>query len=222
MTRLSTLIVMTALAVAGLVTVPANDAHARGQLAAGGQVRGGDPFLGAAGTRCVVGFTVVGGFLTSGRCGRAGDAARALSGEVMGVFQASSFPGNDYAWVRLNAGWIPIGEVRTSPTTTVPVRGAISAPVGAAVCRAGPVSGWRCGFVVAKNQTVSYPQGVVTGLTRTNVCSAAGDTGGPFLAANQAQGITSGGSGTCTTGGTTFFQPVAEALAAYRLRLLTS
>jgi hypothetical protein len=35
----------------------------------------------------------------------------------------------------------------------------------------------------------------------------------------QAQGVTSGGSGNCQSGGTTYFQPVNEILSAYGLTL---
>ncbi len=46
---------------------------------------------------------------------------------------------------------------------------------------------------------------------------SAGDTiyGGPTYDGTKALGITSGGSGDCTKGGTTFFQPVPEAASAY-------
>ena len=66
---------------------------------------------------------------------------------------------------------------------------------------------------------MSYPQGVVSGLIRTNVCAEPGDSGGPLFAGTAAIGLTSGGSGNCTTGGTTFFQPVTEALSVYGLRV---
>ena len=42
-----------------------------------------------------------------------------------------------------------------------------------------------------------------------------GDSGGSLFAGDTAIGLTSGGSGDCSAGGTTFFQPVPEALAAY-------
>jgi streptogrisin C len=76
--------------------------------------------------------------------------------------------------------------------------------------------------VQAKNSTVNYPQGTVTGLTRTNACAEPGDSGGSWLSGAQAQGVTSGGSGNCTSGGTTYFQPVNEILSAYGLTLTTS
>lgn len=215
MTRSLTALVAVVAFGAALLGVPTK------ALAAGGQVRGGDLFLTRTGGRCAVGFTVVSGFVTSGRCGRAGDPALASTGVVMGVFQTSSFPGNDYAWVRLNPGWTPVGEVRRYPGV-VAVTGVSSAPVGAAVCRSGPTTGWRCGTVTAKNATIVYPEGTVSGLTRTTACAGSGDTGGPFLAGTLAQGLLSGGSGNCSTGGTTYFQPIGEILAAFGLTLLTA
>ncbi len=94
--------------------------------------------------------------------------------------------------------------------------------MGASICRSGATTGMWCGTVQAKDQTVNYAQGAVTGLTQTNVCAEPGDSGGSWISANQAQGVTSGGSGNCTSGGTTFFQPVNEILSAYGLTLLTT
>ncbi|WP_329110461.1 S1 family peptidase [Micromonospora sp. NBC_01699] len=186
-------------------------------------VRGGDPFLTAQSMRCSVGFTVRGGFLTAGHCGQAGDPAYAPNGQVMGVFASSSFPGNDYAWVRLNPGWTPRGEIRTGGSTAAPIRGSVEAPIGASVCRYGSTTGWRCGIVQARNQTLNFASGqVVSGLTRTTVCAEPGDSAGPFVSGDQAQGLLVAGTGNCTAGGSTFFQPVNEPLAALGLTLLTS
>ncbi len=69
--------------------------------------------------------------------------------------------------------------------------------------------------VTALNATVNYSQGSVTGMIRTTVCAQPGDSGGPLYAGTTALGLTSGGSGNCTSGGTTFFQPVVEALNPY-------
>lgn len=186
-------------------------------------VLGGDPFRTASGGRCTVGFTVAGGFLTAGHCGRTGELAYTLSGEAMGVFRSSSYPGNDYALVSLYPGWTPVGKVRAPGVAgDIPVHGAVEAAVGAVVCRYGSTTGRRCGTVTAKNQTVVYPGGTVSGLTRTTLCAEPGDSGAPVLAGNQAQGIISGGSGNCTTGGVSYFQPIREPLAVYGLTLLTS
>lgn len=100
--------------------------------------------------------------------------------------------------------------------------GSSEAPIGAAVCRSGSTTGWRCGYILAKNQAVRYVEGVVSGLTRTDACAEPGDSGGPWVAGNQAQGVTSGGAGNCTFGGVTFFQPVDDILSAYGLRLTTA
>ncbi|HWH00005.1 MAG TPA: carbohydrate-binding protein, partial [Pilimelia sp.] len=56
---------------------------------------------------------------------------------------------------------------------------------------------------------------------RTTVCAEPGDSGGSLIAGTQAQGVTSGGSGNCRTGGTTYFQPVNEILQVYSLTLMT-
>ena len=111
---------------------------------------------------------------------------------------------------------------RYSGSTTVAVRGSTEAAVGASICRSGSTTGWRCGTVQAKNQAINYAQGAVGGMTRTNACAEPGDSGGSWLSGNQAQGVTSGGSGNCRSGGTTYFQPVREILSAYGLSLVTS
>ncbi|MGW5052235.1 alpha-lytic protease prodomain-containing protein [Actinokineospora sp. NPDC004072] len=169
------------------------------------------------GSRCSVGFSVQGGFVTAGHCGGAGTRTSNPSGVVAG----SSFPGNDYGWVRVDAGNTPRPLVNRYPGT-VPVAGSQEAPVGASVCRSGSTTGWRCGTIQQKNATVNYPQGSVSGLTRTSACAEPGDSGGSWLAGDQAQGVTSGGSGNCSSGGTFYFQPLQEILSAYGLRLLTS
>ena len=78
------------------------------------------------------------------------------------------------------------------------------------------------GTVTALNVTVRYSHGggTVNGLIQTTVCAEGGDSGGPLYDGSKAIGLTSGGSGDCTSGGTTFFQPVTEALSAYGVTLL--
>ncbi|MGC5012255.1 S1 family peptidase [Streptosporangium sp. DT93] len=172
------------------------------------------------GSRCSIGFSVrrgtAPGFVTAGHCGRAG----ATTSNPSGSFYGSSFPGNDYAFVS-TPGHTPTPYVRGSGGSQVLVRGATRAAVGASICRSGSTTGWRCGTVQQFNATVNYAQGSVSGLTRTNVCAEPGDSGGSFISGNQAQGMTSGGSGNCSSGGTTYFQPVGEVLSAYGLTLVT-
>ncbi|RJL27153.1 S1 family peptidase [Bailinhaonella thermotolerans] len=188
-------------------------------------VRGGDAYYTSSGSRCSVGFSVTrgtqGGFVTAGHCGRVGTTTTGYNRVAQGTFQGSSFPGNDYAWVAVNSQWIPRPWVNNYSGGNIIVRGSAEAAVGASVCRSGSTTGYHCGTIQAKNQTVRYAQGTVTGLTRTTVCAEPGDSGGSYISNGQAQGVTSGGSGNCRTGGTTFFQPVNEILGAYGLRLVT-
>ncbi|MGW5050177.1 S1 family peptidase [Actinokineospora sp. NPDC004072] len=158
------------------------------------------------GRRCVVGFNAKTGsgahrLLVSGSC----------TGSDRPVVAIAPPPG---------ATSTPL--VRGPGGTTVTVRGMRRAPIGAAVCTAGPTTGWRCGTVQAINVTVSFPGGTVSGLTRTSICPAPGEVGTPVMAGDQAQGITVGGSGNCTTGGATYFMPLPPTLSAYGLTLHTA
>ncbi|MGB2569430.1 S1 family peptidase [Micromonospora citrea] len=184
-------------------------------------VRGGDAYY-MGGGRCSVGFSVNGGFVTAGHCGTTGTSTTGFNQVAQGSFQGSSFPGNDYAWVAVNSNWTPQPWVNNYAGGNVTVAGSTVAAIGAAICRSGSTTGWRCGTVQAYNQTVNYAQGSVSGLTRTNACAEPGDSGGSWLSGQQAQGVTSGGSGNCTSGGTTYFQPVNEILSAYGRTLVTS
>lgn len=180
-----------------------------------GDIIGGNAFYNTSSSRCSIGFAVQGGFITAGHCGDRGDSTT----QPTGTFAGSSFPSNDYAYVKSSD--IPKSQVNDYSGGTVTVAGAQEAPVGASVCRSGSTSGWHCGTIEAKNQTVRYQQGTVQGLTRTDVCAEPGDSGGPFLSGDQAQGVTSGGSGDCNRGGVTYFQPINEALQAYGVNLIT-
>jgi streptogrisin D len=91
--------------------------------------------------------------------------------------------------------------------------------VGQKVFRSGSTSGLREGEVTALGATVNYPEGTVTGLIQTTVCAEPGDSGGPLFSEGIALGVTSGGSGDCRSGGTTFFQPVTQAMAALGVQL---
>lgn len=184
-------------------------------------VRGGDAYYINNAGRCSVGFAVQGGFVTAGHCGSSGDSVTGVDRTAMGEFQESSFPGNDYAWVKTNSAWTTTAKVNHYGGADVIVSGNTEAAVGASICRSGSTTGWKCGTVQSKNQTVNYQEGSVTGLTRTNACAEPGDSGGSWVSGTQAQGVTSGGSGNCTSGGTTFFQPVNEILSTYNLTLVT-
>ncbi|MGW7310616.1 S1 family peptidase, partial [Streptomyces sp. NPDC054835] len=178
-------------------------------LAAGDAVYGG-------GYRCSLGFNVVSGgtyyFLTAGHCGNVAGTwyANSAQSTLIGATVGSSFPGNDYALVRYdNTGLSHPGGFT-----------AADAYVGESVKRSGSTTGTRSGTVTGLDATVHYSGGgTVRGMIQTNVCAEPGDSGGALFDGTKALGITSGGSGNCSTGGTTFFQPVPEALAKYKVSL---
>ncbi|MFC9342644.1 S1 family peptidase [Streptomyces sp. NPDC057020] len=183
---------------------------------------GGDPYY-TGNVRCSIGFSVHGGFVTAGHCGGAGAAVRGWDGSAMGTFQGSSFPGNDYAYVSVHSGWWTVPVVLG--WGVIPdrlVKGSAEAPIGASICRSGSTTKWHCGSVLAKNETVNYSQGAVQQMTKTSVCAEGGDSGGAFISGDQAQGVTSGGWGNCSSGGETWFQPVNEILSRYGLTLHTA
>ncbi|PWR12185.1 hypothetical protein DKT69_24785 [Micromonospora sicca] len=185
-------------------------------------IRGGDQYVINGNTLCSVGFAVAGGFVTAGHCGRPGSPTLGFNNVAQGTFVGSSFPGDDYAWVRTNGDWTPRPWVNNYSGGNVAVAGSQDAAIGSSVCRSGRTTGWRCGTILGRNETVNYAQGAVYGLSRSNACAEGGDSGGSWISGNQAQGVTSGGSGNCSTGGATWFQPVNEILAAYGLSLTTS
>ncbi len=175
--------------------------------------QGGDAYYINNSSRCSIGFAVDGGFVTAGHCGSTG----ASTSQPSGTFAGSSFPGNDYAYVRTST--TIAGSVNNYAGGSVDVAGSTDAPIGSSICRSGSTTGWHCGTIQARNATVNYAQGSVYGLIRTSVCAEPGDSGGSAISGNQAQGVTSGGSGNCTYGGTTYFQPVNEILDRYGLSL---
>ncbi|MCF4123403.1 S1 family peptidase [Antribacter sp. KLBMP9083] len=174
-------------------------------------VSAGDAIYGG-GYRCSLGFNVVSGstyyFLTAGHCGKSvktwyTDAAHQT---LIGRTQGASFPGNDYALVRYDSTSLSHPGGFT----------AANAYVGERVTRDGSTTGVHSGTVTALNVSVKYQGGgSVSGMIQTTVCAEPGDSGGPLYDGTKAIGITSGGSGNCSSGGVTFFQPVTEALAAY-------
>ncbi|MEU0264465.1 S1 family peptidase [Nocardioides sp. NPDC006303] len=169
----------------------------------------GDAIYGG-GSRCSLGFNVkVGGadyFLTAGHCTNAVSTwyANSSNTTLLGSTAGSSFPGNDYGIVRYNSTISKSGGFTAG-----------TARVGQSVTRDGSTTGVHTGTVTAVNASVRYAEGTVSGLIQTNVCAEPGDSGGALYSGSTALGLTSGGSGNCSTGGTTFFQPVTEALSVY-------
>jgi streptogrisin D len=180
-------------------------------------ISGGDAIY-TGGSRCSLGFNVRNSagtyyFLTAGHCTNIGATwyANSSGSTVLGSRAGTSFPGNDYGIVRYtNTTVTKSGAVGGQDITS-----AGNAYVGQTVTRRGSTTGIHSGTVQAVNATVNYSQGSVSGLYRTSVCAEPGDSGGSLYAGTVALGLTSGGSGNCSSGGTTYFQPVTEPLSVY-------
>jgi streptogrisin D len=172
---------------------------------------------------CSLGFNVRSSsgtnyFLTAGHCGNIASTFYSNSSHttVLGTRAGSSFPGNDYAIIQYtNSSVTKTGGVDLYNGTTQDIASAANPTVGQSVRRSGRTTHVHSGTVTGLNATVNYAEGTVTGMIRTNVCAEGGDSGGPLFSGSTALGLTSGGSGNCSSGGTTFFQPVVEALNAY-------
>ncbi|MGW0515974.1 S1 family peptidase [Crossiella sp. NPDC003009] len=188
---------------------------------------GGDAIFGG-GSRCSLGFNVTTNngapaILTAGHCVT---SARRWSvtqgGAPVATARQSTFPGNgDFALLTYdNAATRSPSAVDVGGGRLVQIRRAAEARVNQQVFRMGSTTGLRNGRVTGLRATVNYPEGTVTGLIQTTVCAEPGDSGGSlFTQDGSAIGLTSGGSGNCQTGGTTFFQPVTTALTAVGARI---
>ncbi|MER7660007.1 MULTISPECIES: S1 family peptidase [unclassified Streptomyces] len=186
------------------------------KLIAGGQA------IYAGGGRCSLGFNVRSGStyyaLTAGHCTNIGSTwyTNSANTTLLGTRTGSSFPTNDYGIIRHSNASAADGRVYLYNGSYRDITSAGNAYVGQAVQRSGSTTGLRGGTVTGLNATVNYGNGdVVYGMIQTNVCAEPGDSGGSLFAGSTALGLTSGGSGNCSSGGTTFFQPVTEALSAY-------
>ncbi|WP_316741683.1 alpha-lytic protease prodomain-containing protein [Streptomyces sp. MK7] len=193
------------------------------------RLNGAQPIL-STGGRCSAGFNVTNGrgdfILTAGHCGPTGSIwfADGQGSRQLGTTVGGSFPGSDFSLVKYDSGRAGPGAdvVAIGGGNGVRITGAGDPAVGQRVFRSGSTSGLHDGEVTGLNATVNYPEGTVTGLIRTTVCAEPGDSGGPLFSEGIALGVTSGGSGDCTTGGTTFFQPVTKALTALGVKLIVS
>ncbi|GKQ35001.1 protease [Streptomyces sp. A012304] len=193
------------------------------------RINGAQPII-SAGGRCSAGFNVTNGsndfILTAGHCGPTGSTwfADSQGTQQVGRTVNSSFPGGDFALVQYASGEAGEGAdiVAIGDGNGVRITGVGDAAVGQRVFRSGSTTGLREGEVTGLDATVNYPEGTVSGLIETNVCAESGDSGGPMFSEGIALGITSGGSGDCTAGGTTFFQPVTKALAQLGVQLIVA
>lgn len=192
--------------------------------AGGGQAAGpvGGSAIFGGNARCSLGFnvTVKGApaFLTAGHCGNDSKTWTADQGgsQPLGTVADSKFPKTDFALVTYDdKGAQPESSVDKGDGTTQKITKAAEAAVGMKVQRSGSTTGLHDGTVTGLDATVNYGNGdIVNGLIQTDVCAEPGDSGGSMFSGDSAVGLTSGGSGDCTAGGETFFQPVTDALKA--------
>ena len=192
-------------------------------------VIGGIEYQSGAGL-CSIGFPVTRGatkgFATAGHCGGVGTQVR-LSGTLVGSVQGQFYPVGDQAWANVRSTDTLFGQVTRYNGTFQNVLGRTVAPIGAAVCRSGRTTGWRCGTIVSYNNTVNYGSGNVNGLTRSTACAGRGDSGGSWITGTgQAQGVTSGGqlpagqNTNCSVASPiTWFQPINPILTRFGLTL---
>ncbi|MFI7676066.1 S1 family peptidase [Actinophytocola sp. NPDC049390] len=192
---------------------------------------GGQAIRTSSGSRCSLGFNARSSsgaryVITAGHCTNLGGTWSGSGGTIGGV-AATSFPTNDYGLIRVSSSSAvstPYVD-RYSSGSDVIVSGSQLVGTGATVCRSGSTTGWHCGSVSSTSATVCYSQGCVYDTIRTSVCAEPGDSGGSLVSSPgsgtrvQAQGMTSGGSGNCWSGGTTYYQKVNEPLSRYGLSL---
>ncbi|MEU9123055.1 S1 family peptidase [Streptomyces sp. NPDC048506] len=182
-------------------------------------IGGGDAIWGS-GARCSLGFNVVKDgqpyFLTAGHCGNAVKSwSDQQGGSEIATTEDSKFPGDDFSIAKYTGDTEHPSEVDLYDGSTQKITKAGDATVGEKVKRSGSTTQVHDGTVKALNASVNYQEGTVDGLIQTDVCAEPGDSGGALFDGETALGLTSGGSGDCSGGGETFFQPVPEALQAY-------
>lgn len=203
---------------------------AEGTVMPAASVVGGNRY-GSGGGSCSIGFSVTRGatkgFATAGHCGSAGTSV-SIGGVTVGSVQGSSFPTNDRAWASVRSSDTLVGGVNRYNGTTVAVRGSSESGLGAAICRSGYASGWRCGTITSTNVTVNYSNGPVYGLRQSSACITQGDSGGSWIVGNQAQGVSSGGqlnggspgSNCSFANPVSYYQRINPLLSAYGLSLV--
>lgn len=182
------------------------------------KIAGGDAIWGG-GSRCSLGFNVTKdgkpAFLTAGHCTTAVPSwSDSQSGQPIAESGDGKFPGADYGIATYTGETDHPSEVNLYNGSTQAISGAADAEVGQQVTRSGSTTQVHDGTVKAVDASVTYPEGTVDGLIQTDVCAEPGDSGGSLFAGDKALGLTSGGSGNCSSGGETYFQPVPAALEA--------
>ncbi|SFQ63782.1 streptogrisin D [Amycolatopsis arida] len=163
------------------------------------------------GTRCSAGFNANRG--GTNYVVDAGHCTRAVSQWNIGPSVGASFPVNDYGLIRNTTGHAP-GAVTLWNGSYQRISSAANATVGQRICKSGSTTRLTCGSVQRTNVTVNYREGAVHQMVQTSAAVNPGDSGGCLFAGSVGLGITSG-----MGGGSSYFQPVVEALNAYGVSL---
>lgn len=205
-------------------------------------VKGGDKVTMASGGYCSAGFparTSSGRkvMIWAGHCVE-GQSTFSVGGTKIGTPAGTAFGSYDGVADRdIGAVYIDAEDQMTTQvngygrTVSQADKGPWKAPVGTDMCKSGATSGITCGQVSSYNNSVTYSDNSgrtvaqVSGLGRSTVCTAPGDSGGAYVSGGYAVGMTSGGpsSQTCTfnggylSGKSSYFQPVTDALSYYGL-----
>ena len=141
--------------------------------------------------------------VTAGHCTNIGTSWTTGSGATIGTTYLSSFPGNDYGFIRVTNPSLPLTN---GSITTIG-----NPPANSSVQKVGSTTGLTSGTLIGYGRTVNYAEGTVFDLIETNVCVQPGDSGGLLFQGNMGIGITSGGTvGGCGPGFQSFFQPLSE------------
>ncbi|GAA1873520.1 alpha-lytic protease prodomain-containing protein [Asanoa iriomotensis] len=177
---------------------------------------------------CTTGFGVVhrpftaqarSGFLTAGHCVIDGGTvawgkpfANLPIAFPLGEAVDLRFNGeNDAALVTTTPLFNPVARVNGHRRADIPVRDGIEQPGGSPVCVSGYTSRrLQCGHI--RQGTYTFPEGIPrVGLRGTDTCQMPGDSGGPVISGNHAQGLVSlGYCGAFESG--TFYPPLENAL----------
>lgn len=216
------------IAQARVAALPVDPSAIRMEVSAGRpeleyHVRGGDLASG-----CSIGFSVGGGFVWAGHCGTTiGASITGHDSQVIGNVAGTDWPQTDRGWVSTNAGVQLLPEINGFDDGVFTVEGSQNALQGTFVCRFGRTTGGpHCGTVSGLNQTVLFSGETqsTSGLTRADgVCSAGGDSGGPYVKGGTGLGVGThtGGSGGCTSSAVKYFHPLENSLNFFNLTLLT-
>ncbi|MFE4540068.1 S1 family peptidase [Streptomyces scopuliridis] len=188
------------------------------------EVRGGDVLYSNIGTRCTVGFNARGGSTTygivSGRCAQGATTWYADSALNVVVGTSDAFPARPEL-IRYTSTSVAFpGEVRLGANgPMLDITGAARPYVGQSICHTNGGSGVHCGTVTAVNVTINFPEGIMTGVIKSNTCSEAGAAGSPAFSGSTALGIILDVNQSCSAGGSTFYQSIVDVLSKYGLSL---